>query len=229
VKLPTASIRWPRASRLVPARYRVEECFERIQDPAGGAPAELLARLSGLTAAATGDLDTLDPAHILFGAGAGWINGAFITPRPGRFSTFRRGAFSLAGDLETSLAEVRHHLQENFRREGVTEALRLDYRALVAHVEGVFPDIRAKLKVRAPWSAIYAPDAWAAAQALGDRLREAGHPGVIYASLRHPGGACAAIFNPNAIRACRHDTYLTFCWNGRAVFQIFEKRILATS
>ena len=47
-----------------------------------------------------------------------------------------------------------------------------------------------------------------------------------YQSLRHPGGACAAVFEPNTVRACRHETYLTFRWNGRDVTQIYEKRIL---
>jgi len=49
---------------------------------------------------------------------------------------------------------------------------------------------------------------------------------VVYARLRRPGGACAAIFDPNTVRACRHDTYLTFRWNGREVAQIYEKRII---
>ena len=228
MKLPDPEpIRWPRASRLVPARYRAEECFERIQDPEEPAGAALLARLSALTGAAgAGDLDTLDPRHVLFGNGAGWINASFITPRPGRFSTFRRGAFYLAGNLDTSLAEVRHHLQRDYRREGITETLDLDYRALTAHLEGAFPDIRSRLGARAPWSAIYAPDSWAAAQAFGDRLRDGGAAGLVYASLRHPGGACAAVFDPNRVRACRHDTYLTFRWNGREVAQIYEKRII---
>ena len=228
MKLPDAvPIRWPRASRLVPARYRAAECFERIEEPEGGTLPGILERLSSLTAAAgASDLDTLDPAHILFGAGAGWINASFIAPRPGRFSTSRRGAFYLAEDVATSLAEVRHHLQASYRREGVREPVDLEYRALQAHLEGAFPDIRARLQARAPWSAIYAPDAWAAGQAFGDRLRDAGAPALVYASLRHPGGSCAAVFDPNAVRACRHDTWLVFRWNGREVFQIFEKRVL---
>lgn len=221
-------VSWPRASRLVPARYRAVECFERILDPEAAAPSELLARLSNLTASAgPGDLDLLDPGKILFGPGAGWINSSFITPRPGRFSSFQRGAFYLADELTTSLAEVRTHIEQTYRREGVTAALELEYRALLVRMEGRFADIRAKVKARAPWSAIYAPDSWTAAQTLGNRLRDAGYPGLVYGSLRNPGGACAAVFDPNTLRACRHDTYLTFRWNGQEVFQIYEKRILA--
>ena len=228
MKLPEAvPILWPRASRLLPARYRAAECFERIQEPDDATAPGLLERLSALTAAAgASDLEILDPAQVLFGPGAGWINGSFITPRPGRFSTSRRGAFYLAEDVATSLAEIRHHLETTYRREGVREPVDLEYRALQAHLEGALPDIRPKLRNRAPWSAIFAPESWTAGQAFADRLRDAGAPGVVYASLRHPGGSCAAVFDPNRVRACRHDTWLVFRWNGREVSQIYEKRIL---
>jgi hypothetical protein len=49
---------------------------------------------------------------------------------------------------------------------------------------------------------------------------------LIYPSVRRLEGCCAAIFDPNTLRACRHDTYLTFRWNGRQVAQVYEKRIL---
>lgn len=223
---PPVPIHWPRASRLVPARYRAAECFERIQDGLG-TPGDLI-RLAGLTAAAgPGDLDTLDPAKVLFGSGAGWLNPSFLTPRPGRFSTFRRGAFYLAGELGTSLAEVHHHLQRRYREEAIAGPLDLSYRALTAHLEGAFPDLRPKLKARAPWSAIYNPEAWSAGQAFADTLRDQGCQALVYASLRNPGGSCAAVFDPNVVRSCRHDTYLTFRWDGKEIAQIYEKRILA--
>ena len=176
MKLPDpVPLRWPRASRLVPARYRAADCFERIQDPGSGS-ADLLARLSGLTAAAgLGDLDLLDPALVLFGPGAGWINASFIAPRPGRFSTFRRGAFYLAGDLDTSLAEVRHPLTRTYRAEGLATPLDLDYRALTAHLEGRFPDIRAKLQARAPWTGF-------AGWPLGTGCADGGPPVCVTAS-----------------------------------------------
>lgn len=225
--LETAYLRWPRASRLLPARYRAADCFERILEPGDSTTIVLLSRLAALTGVAgTGDLDTLDPAKVLFGAGAGWINASFLAPRPGRFSSFRQGAFSIADNLETCLSEVRHHLQKGFLREGITETMDLDYRALAVHFEGRVTDIRSRLGAGGEWAACYDPDSWTAAQALGDRLRDAGSSGVVYASLRRMGGACVAVFDPNTLRACRHDTYLAFRWNGRAITQVFEKRIL---
>jgi hypothetical protein len=217
---------WPRASRLQPARYQAADCFDRIQDPEGGSPVEVLARLAALSAAC-GEADLLDPARVLFGPGAGWINAAYLCPRPGRFSSGRQGAFYLAEGLETALAEVRHHLQRDYRREAVTEAMDLEYRALAVQVEGALHDIRDHRPNRRPWSAILDPDDHLPGQAFAAGLREAGSPGLAYRSVRHPGGACAAVFDPNTLRACRHDTYLVFRWNGERISQIYEKRILA--
>lgn len=58
------------------------------------------------------------------------------------------------------------------------------------------------------------------------RLRDAGSPGLVYPSVRRLEGCCAAVYDPNVLRACRHDTYLTFRWNGTTIFQVYEKRIL---
>jgi hypothetical protein len=64
-------------------------------------------------------------------------------------------------------------------------------------------------------------------QSFAASLRAAGSAGILWLSLRREGGACAAVFDPNTLRACRHDTYLTFRWNGRDIHQVFERRILA--
>ena len=77
-----------------------------------------------------------------------------------------------------------------------------------------------------PWSAIYATDSYAASQAFADALDRAGSRGLVYASVRSPGGTCAALFDPNLVRVCRHDTYLAFRWDGRGVSRVVEKRIL---
>ena len=224
-RLPEADVEWPHASRLVPARYRPSDCFERIALDPG--TQDLQARLADVTAAGQQDLASMDPSRILFGPGAGWINASFLAPRPGRFSTARQGAFYASEHLETSLAEVRHHLEASYRREGVREAQDLEYRALRVHLQGRLHDLRAKVRTRAPWAAIHDPASYAASQSLGDRLRQSGSRGVLWLSLRCAGGACCAVFDPNALRACRHDTYLTFRWNGREVAQVYERRILA--
>ena len=224
-KVPAGPVDWAQACRLVPSRYRPEECFERIADAAEDA--DLLVRLADLTGAGAGDFAAMDPGRVLFGPGAGWINAAFIAPRPGRFSTRRQGAFYLAREIETSVAEVKFHLEQDYRQEGILESMDLEYRALGVHLQGTLHDLRGCNRVRAPWAAIHDPDAYAVSQAFAASLRAAGSAGILWLSLRREGGACAAVFDPNSLRACRHDTYLTFRWNGREIHQVFERRILA--
>jgi len=224
LRMPVTEVLWPAAARLVPARYRAPDCFERIaQDEETQA---LQAFLADYSAAGVGDLASMDPSRILFGQGAGWINAAFLVPRPGRFSTSSHGAFYVARELATSVAEVKFHLEASYREEGIEEAQDLEYRALRVHLEGSFHDLRTKARAKAPWSAFYNPLSYRDSQNLADRLRAEGSCGVLWLSLRHAGGECCAVFDPGTLRACRHDTYLTFRWNGREVSQVFERRIL---
>jgi hypothetical protein len=223
-RLPEAGVEWAQAARLVPSRYRPSDCFERIaEDPE---TQDLQIRLADFSASGMGDLAAQDPSRILFGPGAGWINACYLVPRPGRFSTARQGAFYAARELATSLAEVRYHLELSYRTEGIQEAQDLEYRALRVHLAGTFHDLRSKARTRAPWSAVYDPVSYAASQALAGQLRGAGSRGILWLSLRHAGGECCAVFDPGTLRACRHDTYLTFRWNGREVAQVYERRIL---
>jgi hypothetical protein len=226
-RVPVTPLDWGHACRLVPAKFQAADCFERILDPGENALGETLARLSELTAAAGGDLRLMDPSQVLFGAGAGWINAAYAVPRPARFSTSRHGAFYVAGDIETCVAEVRHHLEQAYPREGITQALDLDYRGLAVHLQGPFHDIRGKAQTRAPWSAVYDPVDYTASQAFAEALHAVHAKGLAYDSVRNRGGACAAVFDPNVLRACRHDTYLAFRWDGARVTRVIEKRILA--
>ena len=222
-----ADLEWPRACRLLPARFQALDCFETVLDPQERAAGDILSRLSELTAASgAGDLRLLDPGTVLFGPGAGWINPAFSLPRPARFSSRRQGAFYVAEAIDTCIEEVRHHLQLDLRRERIATPMDLDYRALAVQVQGTFHDIRAKARARAPWSAIYAPDSHAASQAFAESLRGADSKGLLYASVRRPGGSCLAVFDPNTLRACRHDTYLGFRWDGQAVARVVEKRLV---
>lgn len=224
VRIAQTGVDWPHAARLVPARYRPPDCFERI-----GLDVEtrnLQVTLADLTSTGFGDLAAQDPSRILFGPGAGWINAVYLVPRPGRFPTVRHGAFYAARELETSVAEVKYHLELGYRVEGVQEPQDLEYRALRVHLDGTFHDLRAKARAKAPWAAIYDPVSYAASQALADRLRGSNSHGILWCSLRHAGGECCAVFDPATLRTCRHDTYLTFRWNGWEVDQVYERRIL---
>ena len=163
-------ILWRRGGRLVPACYQAADLFERIPGLEAADHQPGLLRLASLSSVAgPGSIALLDPAKILFGPGAGWINFSFLRPRPGRFSTTRWGAFYLADGLETAIAEVRHHLQARLAREGIGTSMDLDYRALKVQVQGEFHDLRTRPAGRKPWAGLLDPDSYSASQAFALR------------------------------------------------------------
>jgi hypothetical protein len=70
--------------------------------------------------------------------------------------------------------------------------------------------------------AILSPSSYVAGQALGREAREAGAPGIAYASVRDRGGECLAAFRTTLLRDCHHAAYLEYEWNGETVINVFE-------
>jgi hypothetical protein len=66
------------------------------------------------------------------------------------------------------------------------------------------------------------PDDYAPGQRLGLDLRVAGKDGVLYRSVRHEGGLCAAVFRPRVLGACRQSTHYAFHFDGANVVAIDE-------
>src|SRR5206468_7753092 len=95
----------------------------------------------------------------------------------------------------------------------------VDMRVYVARLDGDLHDVR----VGAP-PAIYDPDDYSAGQALALRLRSQGSNGILFNSVRDPGGTCIAVFRPRLLSRCRQERHLTYQWNGERITSIFEKR-----
>ena len=72
-------------------------------------------------------------------------------------------------------------------------------------------------------TAVYDPDDYAAAQALGRRLRTAGSAGVAYRSVRHERGQCVGLFRPRGASRCLHAAYLLYAWDGERFSDVYEK------
>jgi hypothetical protein len=73
---------------------------------------------------------------------------------------------------------------------------------------------------------VYDPQDYSASQALAARLRAEGSSGIIYDSVRHAGGTCAAIFRPRCLSNPRQERHLCYVWDGRAIPFIYEKRVM---
>ena len=72
-------------------------------------------------------------------------------------------------------------------------------------------------------SAIYHPEHYAAGQALGRALRDAGSAALAYDSVRRAGGQCVAVFVPRALANARPAGHLSLHWDGQRISHWFEK------
>jgi hypothetical protein len=84
-------------------------------------------------------------------------------------------------------------------------------------------DIRGQ---REALSALYHPSSYAVSQETARSLRDGGSDGIVYESVRDPGGECAAVFRARLLSNCRQERHLCYVWNGCAISSVYEKRLL---
>ena len=142
------------------------------------------------------------------------VNAAFTHAHPfgSRFNGPQRGAWYAAFELRTAQAEVAFHKSVQLAEIGcLTE--QVTYDDYQADVSAPLHDLRA-----APaFSNCLAPDSYAASQLLAERLMASGSMGVIYPSVRRPGGTCLSIFRPALVAQLRKGKTWRFRWAGRPV------------
>lgn len=179
--------------------------------------AELEGATSGRLQAQEGGLLDLDPKELVFGRpGHTFINAAFTYTRPGgnRFNDDERGAWYCAFLAETALAEVSFHLTRELeainRFENVT-----DYAELISDFVGLFHDLRGDVHSTDPSLHADPAVAYPAGQALARWLRkEKDSPGLIYPSVRSPGGTCLVAFHTSLVQNLRHGATWRLEWQG---------------
>ena len=139
------------------------------------------------------------------------VNAAFTYARPegSRFNDGERGAWYCGFDAETSLAEVIFHKTVEY-----AEIDRFDdsvsYQCLLADFSASFHDIRTS----ADFDDCLDPASYIASQALANALLDGGSMGVIYPSVRHPGGTCLACFRPALVGNVRKAQTYRLTWAG---------------
>ena len=119
-----------------------------------------------------------------------------------------------ARELETALAEVRYH-QARFLQRTAEGPLRLELRLYLADLDARLVDVRKAAEC-------HRPDDYAPSQQLGVAQRAEGRDGVVYRSVRHEGGLCAAVFRPRLLRRCRQSKHYAFHFDGKDISAIEE-------
>ena len=139
------------------------------------------------------------------------INAAYTYAHPqgSRFNDGRRGAWYCAFDVETALAEVSFHKTVEY-----AEIMRFDdsvqYQCMLADFTATFHDLRGQSR----YDACLAPDSYVESQTLAERLLDGGSLGVLYPSVRRPGGTNLACFRPALVGNVRKGAVYRLTWQG---------------
>ena len=221
----TRRVAWKPCWRIIPSRFPPVDLFERIADPEDW---EALAAIESLTKPRVrqqiGALALVPVEESAAGPGASIIMAAFthLNPAGSRFSDGSFGVLYVARRIETAVAETCHH-REAFMRATAEPRMELDMRAYALDLGAALHDIRGR---EAEPPAIREPADDAAGRQLLRRLRAEGSKGIVYDSVRDPGGHCAAGFRPRIFSNPRPERHLCYVWDGSRIRDVYEKRAL---
>ena len=138
-----------------------------------------------------------------------------LNPDGSRFSDGICGVFYAARDLDTAIAETKHH-RERFMSATGQGRMELDMRVYLVDLDGDLHDLRGRSDSR---PSVYHGNDYTA----GRHLREVGWNGIAYDSVRRAGGECVAVFWPRLVSNARQERHLCYVRNGRQIVSIYEK------
>jgi len=152
--------------------------------------------------------------------GQSHINAAFTYTRStgNRFNSAERGAWYCSYDTLTSAAEVGFHRTRELEYICIYQD-DARYVELLADFIGDFPDLAGE-----PNHPALVPDptvGYLKGQALALELRHGGHRGLLYPSVRRPGGRCFVAFDPGIIQNVRPGASWRFVWNGSPEYSLY--------
>ncbi|WP_432200728.1 RES family NAD+ phosphorylase [Erythrobacter sp. W53] len=226
-QIPLTQTDWAPAYRIIPSRFPPIDLFEKVTDPADlEAVFQIEAMTNQRLRDEVGDISLVPPEDRVSGPGSSAVMAAFthIAPDGARFSTSMFGAFYCALELDTAIAETRFH-RAAFLAATDEPAQTVDMRVYAADLSAELHDVRGATESNPE---LYDPDSYAASQKFAQQLRAEGSDGVLYNSVRHDGGECAAVFRPRLLTRCRQTLHLGYVWNGSEISDVFEKRALAS-
>lgn len=217
VDIPLVRVRWPKAFRIIRSIHPPIDLFEDIADPRDW---EALASAESKTNPRLwehiGRLDLVPPERRVGGPGASYLMAPFVhvsTDRPGRFTDGSYGVYSAGNREEVAIREVAHHHGRAMAASGEEPGWTSQFRVLVNRLDLDLNDLR-------PLDRYHDPDDYGASQELGRRLRAEGSNGVVYRSVRCPGGECAGVFWPDLMEPPVQSDHFDYHWDGGRVDKV---------
>lgn len=217
-RLPVAQVGWHGAVRIIRSIFPPIDLFEDIADPADW-PLLIAAeqKTNPRLMETIGNLDLVPPERRVSGPGASWLMAPFTHVSPDRPSRFSDGGFGVlyAGDrFEVALLETVHHHGRFMRATAQPPGWASQFREIVLELDARLHDLRGLGEDAAE---VLDPADYGESQRLGKRLRAGGSEGVVYPSVRCPGGDCAGLFYPDGASHPVQGRHLDYHWNGERV------------
>ena len=217
---------WKPCYRLIPSRFPPIGVYDRVADPAD---LDAVFEVENLTnpriRQEAGEISLVPPEDRVSGPGTTPIMAAFthLDPEGNRFSDGSYGVYYATNSLAAAISETRHSRQR-FLLRTKEEPIEVDMRSYLADLDGELHDIRG----RSDLVDIYAPNNYAAGQALGRELKAINSYGIAYNSVRHAGGECVAVFRPRILSNCVQGQHYCYVWDGVRITTVYEKKIYDT-
>lgn len=215
--LPTVREAFPRTIRLVSSGRLRQAAMAPLADNAEELDqlAEIEGATSGRLVAEDRGTASLPATELVHGVThAKFINASFAYAKPrqmNRFNPSDRGAWYAALAVETCIAEVGFHLTRALADANNFHAV-AEFGEMLASMAGVFVDLRELPEHNSlhPSPAVGYP----AGNVVASQARAADLNGIIYPSVRHPGGTCIVALRPNAVQSVVQGGTHRLTWSG---------------
>ena len=216
--LSVSSVEWKGAVRIIRSAFPPIDLFEDIADPADWPLLISAEQKSNPRIMVTiGNLDLVPADRRVGGNGASYLMAPFThisMDRPSRFTDGTYGVLYAGNVFETALFETIHHHTRFMARTAEAPGWTSQFREIVLSVSANLHDLRDATAADHP---ALDPDGYTASQALAASLRSAGSDGLVYPSIRHPGGECVGLFYPDGASEAVQGRHLDYHWDGAHV------------
>lgn len=216
--IPVSGVEWKGAVRIIRSVFPPIDLFEDIADPADW-PLLISAeqKTNPRIMATIGNLDLVPVERRVGGNGASYLMAPFThisADRPSRFTDGSYGVLYAGNVFETALFETIHHHARFMERTAEAPGWTSQFREIVLSIGADLHDLRG---VEAADHPALDPDSYDASRGLALTLRSGGSDGVVYPSIRHPGGECVGLFYPDCASDPIQGRHLNYHWDGNRV------------
>jgi hypothetical protein len=216
--IPVSEISWRGSVRIIRSIFPPIDLFEDIADPADW-PLIISAeqKTNPRLMESIGNLELVPETRRVAGPGASYLMAPFThvsTNRPSRFSDGTFGVLYAGNSFEVALFETVHHHGQFMARTNEPSGWTSQFREVLLDINARLHDLRSS---PADLRGLLLPDDYRASQALGLQLRTTGSDGIVYPSVRYPGGECVGLFYPDCATNPVQGRHLDYHWNGTTV------------